>query len=95
MASDISSGAVLTADRQRNSQFNTEQKAVMCSEIFGGKSYRAVAKHLNTWPSTVHRIFKRWQSAFYRLFHRPASLGAINLRKKHASCPLALTSITS
>lgn len=62
MSSDVSFGAILSANRQRNCEFNNEQKAAMCSEIFAGESYQVVAEHWNTTKSTVHRIFKHWKS---------------------------------
>ena len=63
MSSSVAFGTILSANRQFNHEFNKEQKAVMCAEIYGGKTYRAVARDWGTGPSTVYKIFKRWKAA--------------------------------
>lgn len=55
-------GTIISGNRQRNHEFNSESRALMCNEIFRGRSYRDVASEFGTSPSTVHKIFKRWEN---------------------------------
>jgi transposase len=55
-------GTILSANRRRNCQFNSTQKAVIVEQLSSGKTHRQVAATFKTSPSTTHAIFKRWRN---------------------------------
>jgi transposase len=54
-------GTIISGNRQRNYEFSLESRVAMCAAKHGGQSYRQVAQEFHTTPSTVHRIYKRWE----------------------------------
>jgi transposase len=54
-------GTEISANRQRNGEFNLEQKGAMCEAVSRGDSYTRVAADFHTTRSTVRAIWRRWQ----------------------------------
>jgi transposase len=54
-------GTEISANRQRNREFNLEQRGAMCEAVSRGDSYTHVTADFHTTRSTVQAIWRRWQ----------------------------------